>query len=251
MNELNRRLYDNYMDEVKEYLEFLKSKGYVLLNDFGTTNIRVNQYNAKTGNFTAKYEMFELPALILENVPNYYEFDVNTKIVNMAREILPEVSHEDLRDYSSYLNWAEKLYDGKQLKKEFNELKKINKSLEVNSIDKSLYKMPQIQAEVLVKEFVIYVDSKTMAKGYYKYDKSSNEFKKLNEKNIIELLENYFDVKDFQSFKTLAHMKSTYFNSLVKSDLPIRWNEHVKAENLMKAHQDSYKRVKKVTDNFI
>lgn len=251
MNELKERLYNNYINEIKEYLEFLKTKGYVLIVDYGTTNLRINKYYADKNKFVPVYQMFEFPSVVIENVPNYYRLDVNMKIVNLAREILPEVSHEDLRDYTSYLNWMERLHDGKKLKKELNELKKINKSLEVTSIDKSLYEMPQIQGQVLAKEFIVYVESKTMDKGYYKFDKSSNKFKKLNEKNIIEILENYFNVNDFQSFKILENMKTVYYNILVQSDLPIRWNEHVKAENLMKAHQDSYKRVKKVTDNFM
>ena len=252
MNELNERLYNNYIGEIKKHLEFLKTKGYVLIVDFGTTNLRVNKYSATGNNFIPMYELFEFPAVILEDLKNYYEFDVNNTIINLSREILPELSHENIRDYFSYLNWSEKIYDSKKLKKEFNELKKINKNLEVSKIDKSLYTMPQIQSEALVKEFIVYVDSKGMDKGYYQQDKASNKFKKLNDKSIISILENYFDVSGvFTSLNILQNMKKVYLHQVVQSDLPIRWNEHIKATNLMKDHEQAYQEVKKVTDNFM
>lgn len=252
MNELNKRLYDNYIQELKEYLEFLKSKGYVLIKDYGTTNIRVNKYNGRKNKFIPMYELFEFPTVVLNDVPNYYEFDVNTIIANLTREILPELTHEDLRDYTSYLNYSERVHDEKKLKKEFQELKKLNKNMEAPKIEKSLYEIPKIQAEVLIKEFVIFADSKGIEKGYYKYDKSSNNFRKLHEDDIIEILNKYFNVSNvFQRFKILNNMNKVYLHQLLNSDLPIRWNEHQKASNLMKANEKAYKEVKKITDVFI
>jgi len=252
MNELNQRLYDNYVDEVKEYLEFLKSKGYVLLNDFGTTNIRVNQYNAKTGKFTAKYQMFDMPKFIKESVTNYYNFDVDNDIINLVKTILPQLEHKEISEYLSYLKYAENPIDTKELKKEYKEIKKLSKNIDTD-IDKTVFNLPFNQAIVLNRNGVIFCDVRDMSKGYYLYNKKNNKFKKLNDTDIIGLLADGFNVSKnkFKTFEVLKHMKNTYMNYLIKTDLPKRWNENVKAQNIMNEYKDSYKSVKKVTDNFI
>lgn len=250
MNELSQRLRDNYINEIKEYLEFLKSKGFVLMVDYGTTNLRVNQYNASKNKFVPRFEMFEFPNLILQEVPNYYKLDVTTDISNLTREILPELSHEELRDYLTYLKYSESVGDGKQLKNEWKELKKISKEMG-KDIDKSMFDVAYTQAQALAKENIIYVDSRNMSKGYYMFDKGSGLFKKCNDKQIVEILKDCFKYDGFNNFTILNNMKRVYMNHIVNSDLPVKWNNHVKAINVLESNKKNYERIKKVTDNFI
>ena len=250
MNELSKRLYDNYIAEIKEYLEFLKTKGYILLNEYGTTNLRLNQYNAKTGKFTPKYQLFELPVIIQENVKNYYNLDVSNDILNLVREIIPQLEHEDLSNYLSYINYSENVIDEKELKKEFKEIKKISKNID-SDIDKSVYELPFNQAIILNRKGIVYYPVRDMSRGYYIYEKSNDKFKKLNDNDIVKILEDEFKVKKFSRYEVLKLMKESYMNYLVQTELPIKWNESVKANTIMKVNKDGYNRVKKVTDNFI
>lgn len=251
MNELDQRLYDNYVDEVKEYLEFLRSKGYVLMNDHGTSNTRLCKYNARAGRFTPTYQMFDVPSFIKDNVINYYGFDVDNTIINLTTEIIPQLNHEEMSGYLTYIKYSENQVSSKELKKEYKEIKKISKNMDTN-IDKSVIDLPYNQAIILLRKGVIYLDVRDISKGYYLYNKKTNKFKKLNDSDIIGILEDGFKVKNkFKRFEVIKHMNNTYMDYLVKTDLPARWNENVKAQTMMDTYKDSYKNVKKVTDQFI
>jgi len=249
MNELSKRLKENYLEEIREYLEFLKSKGFVLIAEYGTTNLRVNQYNAERDKFSPKYQMYEFPSIILNDLPNYYNLDVNNDIVNLTREVLPELNHDELRDYLSYIKAGAKVTDSKDLKAEFKQLKKMSKEMS-KDLDKSMYEVAYTQAQALAKEFIIYNDSRNSKKGYYQFNKDSNKFKKISDRDIADILQKCFN-HNFNSFSILPNIKNVYMNHIVISDLPIRWNQHFSSLDIMKANQKNYEKVKKVTDKFM
>ncbi len=251
MNELSERLYKNYLNEVEDYLMFLRTKGYILLNDFGTSNIKLRQYNAKTGKFSEKYQMFDAPRFIKQNVPNYYGLDVDNDIINLIQKIIPKLQHEEISGYLTYIKYSENHDPTKELKKEYKEIKKLSKNIDSN-IDKSVFDLPFNQAIILNRGGVIFCDVRDISKGYYIYNKKNNKFQKLNESDIIKILEDGFKVKNkFKTFEILKHMKNNYMDYLVKTDFPKRWNENVKAQTMMDKNKEFYNTVKKVTDQFI
>lgn len=250
MNELDVRLRENYLNEIKEYVEFLKTKGYVLIADFGTTNIRLNCYRADNGKFAPVKQLFEIPSFIKEKVPDYYKLDVDNEILNIVNDVLPVLEHDDISSYLVYLKYSEGLIPVKELKHELKELKKVSKDLMTN-IDVNSYNIPYVQADLLNKEFVIYNDSKKgLEKGYYQYNKKSDDFKKLNDKDIVEILENGFN-RNFSNFEIVRNMKNVYLHRVVNSDLPTRWNTNHRAISICKNNKEGYERIKKVTDKFV
>ena len=250
MNELDVRLKENYLQEIKEFVEFMRTKGYVLIADFGSTNIRLNCYRADTGKFAPIKQMFEIPSWIKEKVPDYYKLDVDKEIVNIIREVLPVLEHEDINSYLMYLKYSEGLIPTKELKHELKELRKMSKDLMTN-IDVNNYHIPYVQADLLNKEFVIYNDSKKgLEKGYYIYNKKSDDFKKLDDKDIALILQEGFGVGNFTNFEIHRNMKNVYLHRVVNSDLPTRWNTNQRAISICKNNKEGYERIKKVTDKF-
>lgn len=250
---LNEKLTENYLNEIRDYLHYLKSKGYVIYTKRDTNNKIIYKYNVRKSRFVKAFEMFELPHYVLKNVPNHYSIDIINTIKNLALEILPILENNAYSDYLSYVKASENICDDKELKSGMKELKKEikenEKDLKKNGEDVEVIR----QATILNDVGVVYVNSKDFKQGYYHYDKKNKVFLKANDDLILSVLSSKLN-KHKNSFNKLTinkHMRKDYKELLVNSTLPISWNAHQKALNVLNSRKKGYEQVKKITDNFI
>lgn len=247
--ELNERLEKNYLNEIKEYLEYLKSKGYVIYTKRDSENREVYKYHVRKSRFVKAFELFELPHYVLKNVPNHYSIDIINTIKNMALDILPTLENNAYSDYLSYVKASENIGDDKELKEQLKNLKKEIKNNQLQ--DNKNINDVVTQAYYLNKNKVVFVNVRDFKQGYYVY--KNKNFIKLNDDSIRSILINEFKThsNNLNKLQLNKYMRDDYKELLVNSTLPISWNAHQKSLNVLDSRKKGYEQVKKITDNFI
>lgn len=258
MIKLNQRLLENYLEEISEYLEYLKTKGYLISqNPSVSIDYTILHYNIdKVGFYQVCYvhEFYEL--FIKKNLENHYKIRVdNGDLIAMICDILPFVSSEEINNYVVYEKIAAEYMPIDDLQDELTEIIKLSKKLS-KGIDSGNFGNPVEQAKVLMRENVFYVNSKiariSEQKKYYKWDSRKNEFHKLSDTEIHKIICNYFKVTEnaINIRDCQKEMRDTYPLNVINNDLPIRWNKSIKQQKRLKSLKKDYTKIKKITDEF-
>lgn len=252
---LNERLTMNYQNEIKDYLKFLSTKGYIIAND-SVNGDYVARYSVHKSGFFKVCEINQyFENLIRPNVHDYYQINLDGGFLkDSLYECLAYIPSDELNAFTSYEKYESDLINESDLKTEIKDLKRIVKSVKV---DKDNFMDSQNQVNLLVSNFVLFTgntkDIGTIydVNSYFKYEKK--KFIRLNSDDIHKILVDGFKINpNTISVKDVEyHMRNTYRELFSPSTLPIRYNKNVTANEKMKEFKKKYLKVKKVIDEFI
>ena len=253
MTKLNERLTKNYENEIRDYLKYLGTKGYVLTND-SVNGDYVANYNIHNSRFYKVCEIHEyFVTLIKPNVKDYYHISLDgATLKNILYESLPFVPSAELDSFNTYEKYESLLIPEVELKDELKNLKRFSKSI---SYDKDNFIDPKNQANFLMSKLITFTGKCNTGtiydkNAYFMFDKK--KFTRLTSENIHKILMDGFKLKhnDLNVRDIEYHMRSTYRELFNVSTLPIRWNNNIKAKDMMDKNKKTYLKVKKVIDEF-
>lgn len=252
MKVLIKRLEQGYVSEIVEKIEYLKSKGYILVSD--DSSERVYHYTVDKG-FIDDGTIFDLIPKIREDRVNHYNVQLrDSDIANLTKDTLPLVSMEDLRNLDVCNNIIKHYVEEIEIEKEFEDLVVNQKERSNPDVSKKLYTDPMVQSQVLMNNFVVYCeDSRSWnTTNFYMWSKKDDEFINLGWKNVLELLHNFFEIGNNElSLRDLKRNSDNLVNGLIQTNTPIRWNEYKKFKKGLENHKNDFKLFNRITSNFI
>lgn len=228
MENINKKLTQNYQMEINTYIKKLMNKGFVLfINNNG--NQSIYQYNVKAGEYLAStYNLNSLAEKIMVDVPNYFHVDLNIHdCINMIVETFPSVTFDDMEAFRKYNKATRNIQDEKELKAELKELNSIikKKHRPINTTTDDVFE----QMQVLVNAGIVCAMNNEhflQKKELYKFNDKTKMFDKVNEEEINQLLEKTFK-STFNIRMTKVHMYKEWFEYGIRSDLPVKWNHNL------------------------
>lgn len=238
MNEIQEKLKSNYINDVKEYLEFLKSKSYILtLNGEKYT---VWCYNARLNDFYQKCTVTDLIRDIISHCHNWYDFVVTfDEYTDLIFEILPLVAVSDIDSFRKYNEAKKNLKNKKDLE---SDRKKLNKELS-NHKRPVLLNAPddvQEQIQALINNGVVfcrYSNGYSLKKnGLFIWNQKDGKYDICTTEYICNVLKSVFS-SDFDPQRIRWRLKS-YYQGLIESNLPYQWNRNKEYENIIKEYNN-------------
>ena len=252
---LNERLTENYKTSIKETLEYLKTKGYVVSTDINTEDRYISKYYVDKSDFFKVcwiHETYDI--LIKPKVKNEFNIPVSQgEILSLILDILPFVEAEDLNDYKVYEKYESEFVDWNILKDELKDYMKLSKNIS-KDIGEDFSNVAN-QGKVLTSKLIFYNDeigTFSERKSYYQYDKKAKRFVKLNSEDIHKILLDYFNISpnSIKEADIKRNMRGTFTDIVINTPLPIKWNNNAKSESILKKYKKPYKKVKKIVDCF-
>jgi hypothetical protein len=226
--DLNTRLTDNYLNQVKEYLKELITKGYVIFVNYDG-NQSIYQYNVKIKDFVkSKDNIMDMVENIKLDIPNPFNVPIDTiKYMNMIIETFPAISSDDIDDFQKYNKAVKYIKSEKELKEQLKTLKQEIKlkNRKINPDSETVFEENQM---LINAGIVVYVDRKKVfkSKTFYRFNKSNNRFDVVKAEEIKKLIE--------ETFKTEIHigmvekrMKNEFAEYGIQSNLPYLWNRNI------------------------
>ena len=229
MENLNKKLTQNYQKEIMQYIQGLTNKGFVIfVNNNG--NQSIYQYNVKAGEYLkSNYNINSLAEQIVSDVPNWFNVDVDrNNCINMIVETLPAVTFDEMEALRKYNKATMNIKDEKELKQELKKLNSIikKKHRDINTTTDDVFE----QMQVLVNAGIVCTENRESfmpKKELYKFNTKTKMFDKVNENEINQLLEKTFQ-SSFNPKMTKVHMYKEWFEYGIQSNLPIKWNNNAK-----------------------
>lgn len=248
---VHERLKENYIDEIAERVEFLKSKGYVILNKENTS---LYHYTVDKG-FISDGAIYEYITKIKNDVVNYFRVPVDDRdIINIMEEILPVVTEDELRGLDRCSNIMEKYTDEGNVKQELKNLKQIHKS-RTSKINGTNYNDPTTQVEVLNAEGVVYCTTSNSwfsTSNFYQWNKKEKRFKKLTLEGIQQILFNYFKVTKYEiPYSEVKRNREKYIKDLINTDVPVKWNDYKSFKDDLEKHKKEFKLYNEIIANMV
>lgn len=228
------KLENNFHDEVREKLLFLKKKGHIL--------VRINEgleiwgYNARLNDFKPTMSVKQCVDYLISECPNYYDIFMTIEdYVSIIVDTLPLVSGNEIDDFRKYNEAIANIKDDKILKKDLatlnKELKNHNRPVLTNSPESV-----QEQIQALINDGIVfcrYSDGSILKKsGLFKYDTNREKWEKISSTYIANLLNSVFS-SEFQE-KSIEWKIKQYYDGVLESQIPYQWNrnkeyqEHIK-----------------------
>lgn len=228
MENINKKLTQNYQMEINTYIKKLMNKGFVIfVNNNG--NQSIYQYNVKAGEYLqSNYNIHSLADKIVSDVPNWFNVDLNLiECINMIGETLPVVTFDDMEAFRKYNKAITSIRDERELKEELKELNSIikKKHRQINTTTDDVFE----QMQVLVNAGIVCTENRESflpKKELYKFNTKTKMFDKVNENEINQLLEKTFNSK-FNAQLTKVHMFKEWFDYGIRSNLPTKWNKNI------------------------
>lgn len=237
-NELYKKLENNYKNEIKQYLDFLRTKGYVLTpTDDGN---QIWKYNARINDFYKAYTTTDIIRDIQEKTPNYFDIVFSDFNYNeLIEEVFPIVTIDDIDNFRKYNEAITKVKDPKTNEKDLKDLLTHIKKKKA-PVSKTAPKDFNEQIQALTNEGVIYChynDGFALKRnGLFKYNKTNDKWDLLTLSDIANILEKAFSTPfDTQTIKT--HLKK-FHNGLIYSSVPYQYNQQKEYQEIIKNYNN-------------
>ena len=234
------RLKSNYMREVESYLKNLKSRGFIINEENEILHYTEDGFK-KVDNLTD---------YIYNGVENYYDFNSDDVILNLAEDIFPLITNKEIKDYEKYNLMKDNVIASKDMKKELNEIQNTCKAMVNNNPNLINKEDPYLQCNILNKNCVVYESSPT-SKGYYMFEKSKDRFIRKNYEEIAELLEIELNFKLKSKMQISTYMRKEYQKMLLNTDFPTRWNKNKDTQDKLNMMKENHDKVNKIVKSFI
>lgn len=239
MNDLYKKLENNYKKEVIDYLKFLQSKGYILtrINE----NSEIWQYNARLNDFRKKYNIDDfINKELIPHVPNYFDIVFTmADYIKLIEKTFTYVTGNDIDNFKEYVNANKYIKSDTKLKQQLQQLKKQleeNKHfININRPDDTLQQIQLLTNNGVV--FSHYNSGSILKKnGLFKYNETSKLFDFISYSDIINILENEFKTP-FDTKLIRSNIK-IYHDKLIYTDLPYQWNTNQKYKKIIKDYNN-------------
>ena len=225
MEKLYSKLENNYFTEIREYLTFLISKGYILVNE--GEKKAIYGYSARLNDFLPKYTLTNFIHHLQDKVPNYFDIIVTIQdLINIVVDTLPYATIDDIDNFKAYVEAKKYLKDSKILEAD---KKKLDKQIQEQkrNIFKNAPNDVQEQIRALHNNGVVYCQyfpSNSVLKrhGFFVFDKASQKYDLLSLSSICTILKKEFSF-DFDERRIENNLKA-YRKGLIESNLPNEWN---------------------------
>ena len=225
MNDIYKKLENNYKNEIKQYLEFLQSKGYVLTPT--TDGEQIYKYNARINDFYKAYTTTDIIRDIQDKTPNYFDIGMtDSDYILLIEEVLPLVTIEDIDYFRAYNEATRKIKDPQLIEKDNKEILEHIKG-EKKPVSKTAPDDINEQIQALINDgvvFCLYSDGYSLKKnGLFKYNTKSKKWDLLTIQDICIILENTFN-KEFDPISIKHHIKKIY-RGVPTSTVPNTYNK--------------------------
>ena len=234
MDDIYKKLEKNYFEEVKKYLEFLKTKGYVLTPT--SEGDQIWKYNARLNDFYKAYSIKDIIQDIHEKSPNYFDIVMtDSDYIPLIEEVLPKVTIDDIDLFRKYNEATRKIKDQKDIEKDNTEIIKYVEG-EKKPISKTAPDDVNEQIQALINNGVVfcqYSDGSSLKKnGLFRYDKKEKEWEILTNTSICQILENVFE-KDFDP-QTIKYNYKKIYRGVPSSAVPYQYNRQKEYREIIK-----------------
>lgn len=231
INEVNKKLETNYKNDLKKFVEQLKSKGFIILCD-DAGNRHINQYNVRLSEFVPSTKYTSIPAIadaMQKEITNYYaiQFDYSF-YMDIVTDTLPTISVDELNGFYDYNKAKKNITNEKELKKDFKELENVikDRTRKLNTTNDDVFE----QMQVLINAGIV---SASVGEGffkkikYYRFNTKDNVFDKVTAEDIQQLLEKELNIS--LNIRIIQkHMSKDWKTYGISSQLPVKWNNHLK-----------------------
>lgn len=244
MEKIKERLTSNYEKDVIEYLETLKTKGFIIVNnDLG--NKSIYHYSTK---YDGYIESDKTITSIIEDIKtneavNYFDVDIDFNVyVDLILKTLPSVHADDLDSFRKYHIAKSKIIDSKELKKDLKkleaDLKQKQRPLLKNAPDDVI---EQIQA-LINNNIVCTIEKATLYKktNFYQYNKQQDRFIKVSPSDMQKLFTKEFNLETDINKRVIERNRAGMYVDLgFKSQLPVIYNDNKEYEVIIKKEKNS------------
>ena len=259
MQKTINKITNNYINDIKNAMEYLKTKGFIL-----NENKEIYKFNIfeKTFNFISfndfKIYVFEN----MENKNNIWNFTPETQsqfITNLLKEnnIFPEIETSIIKQFELYNISKQYLSNENNLfsKRELNKVIKENNEKKTNdNIIFDLYNI-EIQSQILINNNV-FIDP---LYKLWKYEPEQSIFYRYYDNDIKQLFNQYIDNTNNKTLKNQS--RNQLLNTIIKENKAyylkyltyvnaLKWNKQQENENNLIKYKSSYKAIKKIITNF-
>ena len=234
MENIYKKLEKNYINEVKKYLRFLKTKGYVLTPT--TDREQIWKYNARINDFYKAYTITDIIRDIHEKSPNYFDIVMtDSDYIPIIKEVLPLVTIDDIDLFRKYNEATMKIKDFKEVEKDNKEILTYIKD-EKRPVSKTAPDDINEQIQALINEGVVfcqYSDGYSLKKnGLFKFNNKEKKWDLLSITSICNILENTFN-KDIDPQSIRHHIKKIY-RGVPTSNVPNTYNRQKEYREIIK-----------------
>lgn len=231
ITEINQKLETNYKHDLKQFVEQLRSKGFIILVD-DAENKHIYNYNVRLCEFvksTAYNSIVAIVDAMQKEITNYYAIQLDYSFyMDIVNDILPNITVDELNAFYHYNKAKKNIANEKELKKDFNELKNVikDRTRKINSTNDDVFE----QMQVLVNNGIV---SANVGEGfftkikYYQFNKKNNVFDEVTAEDIQQLLQKELKL-DLNIRVIQKHMSKDWKTYGVNSQLPVKWNANLK-----------------------
>lgn len=250
LNQLNYKLKVIYENECKQYLTYLKTKGFIILID-DAGNKHIWQYKANAKEFVqSNYTIASMVEEIIQNVKNYYDIPTDYDFYfSIVDKTIPAVTNDELNSFYEYNQAVAKIKTEKELKAELKELEAVikDRSRKINPTNDDVYE----QMQVLVNAGIVACD---VSNGsiyrkikYFQYSKAEQIFKEVTPAEIKELLEKTLNITTNERIIN-KHMQKDWYSYGISSNLPKQWNDNIEYQKTI--YEQENNKLNKIINTF-
>ena len=232
--DIYEKLEKNYKDEIKQTVEFWKSKGHIIVRI--NEGLQIWHYNARLNDFLQAMTMKQAIDRLTSQCPNYYDiFMTFDDYISIICDTLPMVSGAEIDDFRKYNEAKKYIKDDTILKADFDKLQD-----EIKDHQRPVIKNAPDDVREHIQAFINdgivfcrYSDGSSLKKnGLFKYDKKGQKWDKISDTYILNLLKKVFS-SDFTE-KSIQWKYKTYYDGLIESNLPYMWNKQKEYKDTIK-----------------
>lgn len=229
-----KKLENNFHDEVREKLLFLKKKGHILVRI--NEGLQIWSYNARLNDFKPVMNIKQCVDYLISECPNYYDIFMTIEdYVSIIVDTIPLVSGNEIDDFRKYNEAIANIKDEKVLKED---LKKLQTELKNHQRPVLTNEKNNIQEHIQAMTndgivFCRYSDGQLLKKvGLFKFDKKGQKWEKITDTYISNLLNKVFST-DFTP-ETLRWKYKQYYDGIIENNLPYIWNKQKEYQEIIK-----------------
>lgn len=230
IDELNQKLETNYKNDLKGFVEQLKSKGFIILID-DAGNKHIHQFNVKVNEFIPSREYTNIVAIadaMQKSVKNYFDvpldYDVYIHIIN---ETLPIFTVDEVNNFYKYNKAVSNVKTERELKKELKILEDTikDRTRKLNLTNTDVYEQLQAVINNGIVSAMVGVGLYKKIR-YYQFNKTDNVFDEVTADDIHELLKKELNL-NLNTRIIYKHMVKDWRTYGISSQLPVNWNNNL------------------------